>query len=104
MFPYLITRLHALKICRQISTSRRRISVNRVLKCDLVSFPKVKICLPKLRDLNPFVTVTRREEEITEDYIRTFRVHFFVLRSAAGRCSYQSPQQGARNPRCDLSR
>ena len=74
MFPYLITRLHVLKICRQISTSRRRISVNRVLRCVYLGLLEGQVCLPKLRDLNPFVNVTRRVEEITEDYLKSFRV------------------------------
>ena len=32
------------------------------------------MCLPKLRELNPYVSVTRREEELTEEYVKTFRV------------------------------
>lgn len=34
----------------------------------------LQVCLPKLRELNPYVSVTRREEELTEEYVKTFRV------------------------------
>ena len=74
MFPSLITRLRALRICRQISTLLRRTLGNRELKFIVFRLFELQVCLPKLRDLNPYVNVTRREEEITEDFLKTFRV------------------------------
>ena len=69
-------------------------------RAEVFTFERIRsqVCLPKLRDLNPFVNVTRREEEITEDYLKSFRVPCNRFLSAAGRRGNQSPQQGARNP------
>ena len=35
---------------------------------------RAEVCLPKLRDLNPYVSVSQRVEELTEEYIKSFRV------------------------------
>ena len=66
-------------------------------RAEVCTFERIQsqVCLPKLRDLNPFVNVTRREEEITEDYLKSFRVLCNRFLSTAGRRGNQSPQQGA---------
>ncbi|KAK8823057.1 hypothetical protein WA538_002210 [Blastocystis sp. DL] len=36
--------------------------------------PRAEVCLQKLKELNPYVTVSRREEPWTEEYVQSFRV------------------------------
>ncbi|KNB45222.1 ubiquitin-activating emzyme E1 [Blastocystis sp. subtype 4] len=45
----------------------------------------IGVCLPKLRELNSYVNVMRRAEDLTEEYIKSFRV---------GCSSNQSDEQG----------
>lgn len=39
-----------------------------------VCYSRPKVCLPKLRELNSYVNVMRRTEDLTEEYIKSFRV------------------------------